>query len=131
MEAYFKTKYKCFLKAHSTLNDWRRVSSHKAQKQSTSFSKRLSLTKLRGISAIEDDKGKPPCHTHDPILICHNKSQKTELMVLTMGDYKSSKSQTMRLTNIKTLLYRHHWNLILGILGKIMCQPSYLHIKIN
>lgn len=103
----------------------------KAQRQSTSFHKRLSLTKLRGISAIAEDWGKPPCHTRDPILICQNKSQKTEVMVLTRGDYKISKSQTMRFTNIKTQLHRQHWNLILGTCGKIMCQPFNLHINMN
>jgi len=99
------------------------------EKQSISFSRRVGLTKLRGISAIAEDWEKPPCHTHDPILICQNKSQKPEVIVLTMGNYKRSKSQTMRSTNIETLLYRHHCKLILGICTKNNVKAILLRYK--
>jgi hypothetical protein len=58
------------------------ASFHKAQKQSTSFNERQSLTKLREISATARDQGKPACQTRDPILIHQNKSQKTEVTTL-------------------------------------------------
>ena len=100
-----------FLNKPRTLINWRKISFHKVQKQSTFLNERQSLTELRVICSgrCEGKADFLTMRSHPNLSESVTRGQNSSVKC---GDHVRSKAGTWPFTNVETVLYVHVLNVI-------------------